>query len=792
MIDTSDLTLAITNFKRAGFLGRCLAHAHAAGIENVVIASACPDEENLKMVDSWKDKFKRFRFTKTKYDVGCHNLWILAAYNSFTERLILMHDDDVLAKEFGETYTNVIKPVLDSGKTGIASWRAHLLFMDSTTKPTEYFTNPFGKVNDTGLYPVTALEKIVGKKGRLSLSPVVSVMNRKVLIHALKECSQFITSPKCIHHQGMLLGTEILAYLRHCSAYRSWFFCSEVLSYYGSHNESGTVAAQKTGDLTGLTTGYDVVRDHFANNAKFVPEYKPKLILIYNDIKPADCAESLRFKNAYNSWEFHFNQMDMIELPFVKTDSSRSSIDIGDSRETFYFKDILDFGCSYAMPEDVVCYINRDIGLTTMAPERILDSAKRNNGVTIAFRRNLNVEEGRLYKTVRNAKPDGGFDVMCVTPLWWASNKNKMPDMFIGREAFDTVFRNIIRESMSKKPSALDDVHDKSSRFWELPYFVDDVCYHHPHEPYWLSEKTKSLSQLHNRKLAREFFRERGNKFMLGMLDGEDARKEDGRDILASFKNRANLDGKRTALVMTTYNQIDILPFTLRHYEKFVDKIIVWDDESTDGTRELLENHPLVQLHKWPHEKGINESVFIDHAYSVYPKLAGKFDWIIWADPDEFIYAPDIKTVLFGASAAGIEVIRSKGYNMIGRGLPDHKSGKQIWELLQTGVYSHEYSKPIVFNPRCKIEWDFGKHYLVPGIQVKASKTPLVKLLHYRYLGSEYTMAKNKKNYDRLNMIDGDKKLGWSCSPENEGLHSPKWAEEKLKGPVINAITDKL
>ncbi len=222
-----------------------------------------------------------------------------------------------------------------------------------------------------------------------------------------------------------------------------------------------------------------------------------------------------------------------------------------------------------------------------------------------------------------------------------------------------------------------------------------------------------------------------------------------------------------------THNNLDIIPFWLRHYALFADEIAVWDDNSTDGTKQILAAHPKVMLRDWPHASGIQEDVFLAHWYAVYPTAAEHgFDWMMLPDSDEFIYAPNVRAVLEAEKAIGTEVIQTQGFNMTGNGMPPD-DGRQIWEILKTGVGSGVYSKPVVFNPAAKVQWVRGRHAL-ENCSPKMSDGPKLKLLHYRYLGGDYTKKRNAKNYDR---VGADKGAAWSCAPDYDGEHSAKWAE---------------
>lgn len=229
-----------------------------------------------------------------------------------------------------------------------------------------------------------------------------------------------------------------------------------------------------------------------------------------------------------------------------------------------------------------------------------------------------------------------------------------------------------------------------------------------------------------------------------------------------------------------THNCAREIVFFLRHYCAFADEVWAFDDKSTDETGQILQSWPKVKLEDWPYpDSGIDEELFLDFAYLTYPKAAGKFDWVIWVDPDEIIYHPNIHEVLTH-NLMKYDVIRASGFNMTGIGYP-LDDGRQIWEIVQSGVRAPVYSKPIVFNPRASVRWNRGKHQL-EKCNPRVSPEPLLKLLHYRYLGEDYTRQKNAKNYARCGLKNGDKAAAWTCAPNYDGRDSnhegsPLWAE---------------
>jgi hypothetical protein len=248
----------------------------------------------------------------------------------------------------------------------------------------------------------------------------------------------------------------------------------------------------------------------------------------------------------------------------------------------------------------------------------------------------------------------------------------------------------------------------------------------------------------------------------------------------------------KVLVITITHDCSKEIVFFLRHYCSFADQIWAWDDGSMDGTTEILSSTPKVALFPWPHfGSGIGENLFLDFAYEQYPKARGRFDWVIWVDPDEFVYHPNIRQLLQD-SMGKYDVIRAAGFNMTGQGFPPD-DGRQIWEILTSGIRAPIYSKPVVFNPNCEIRWDRGKHHL-EKCNIRATEHSELKLLHYRYLGADYTRLKNAKNYSRCGMRTNDRGAAWSCAPNFDGTdkeHSPMWADF-VQAASFNAIEAQL
>ena len=471
MSGIDSLTACVTSFERPERLSACLKSIEAAGIKNVTLSNPSRDQ-----------------------DYGCNQSWMVAAYRATTKRVLLIHDDDSLDPAFGDAYETVIGPCLDRRDAGFASWNAEVLYDDGRKEPAPYWQGP------SSVMPSTHFLKTLGVMGQLTYSPCVSVFNRAVLIRACKEAEETLTLNASLERPGMILGTEILVYMRHCQAFKRWLHLDRVLSYYGSHEGSGTVKHQAANTERIMIAGYDIAR---AQGLCRPPEPTPRIIFVHSAYTPKDPDVRHAQAAAQESWKWHFQTGDMIDLPHVS-----------DKMPTI--RAVLDHGCAHALPEDIVVYANADAGMTTHAFERIVAGVARGRGVTCIGNHTVAKSFTNPVKNLTNLKQPGGIEMVAVSPAWWRLHRDKMPDMYIGREAWDSVFSVLAEEWADGH--ALSDV--SAADLWRTSKaHTPNVCWHKEHMSQWQQERLgMGGTQEHNRALARAFFKERGHSKALEML----------------------------------------------------------------------------------------------------------------------------------------------------------------------------------------------------------------------------------------------------------------------------------
>lgn len=192
----------------------------------------------------------------------------------------------------------------------------------------------------------------------------------------------------------------------------------------------------------------------------------------------------------------------------------------------------------------------------------------------------------------------------------------------------------------------------------------------------------------------------------------------------------------RVDVYSTMRNEIRMIPYFLRHYETFADRIFVWDDGSDDGTREILEAHPKVKL--LPINLGrIDDVYFVRRMWPQYENISrGYADWVICVDADEFVYHPNIMEKFEELHSKGVKKICCDGFTMYHPVFPE--TAGQIYDVVKLGVKDKWSTKTILFNPDIRIRWSPGRHYCYGTNGVETVYGTGINLLHFRYLGWEY------------------------------------------------------
>ena len=127
----------------------------------------------------------------------------------------------------------------------------------------------------------------------------------------------------------------------------------------------------------------------------------------------------------------------------------------------------------------------------------------------------------------------------------------------------------------------------------------------------------------------------------------------------------------RVHLYSICWNEARMLPFFFRHYDAFVDRYVIYDDGSTDGTREMLAAHPKVELRRFRREvpDSYVQSARLLHD-RVWKESRGAADWVVMTPVDEHLTHPDMAGLWAECRRHGVTAIPALGFQMVAERFP--------------------------------------------------------------------------------------------------------------------------
>jgi hypothetical protein len=235
----------------------------------------------------------------------------------------------------------------------------------------------------------------------------------------------------------------------------------------------------------------------------------------------------------------------------------------------------------------------------------------------------------------------------------------------------------------------------------------------------------------------------------------------------------------RIDLYSISWNERRMLPFFLDYYGPWVERFVIFDDQSDDGTAETLARHPKVDLRPFPPKGSSFVLAALEIWQHAWKESRTRADWVIVTNVDEFIYHPDgMRGYLERCSVQGVTMVHPRGFEMVSERFPD--PGQSLVETVRKGVAMFGQDKRQVFNPDAVIEMHYGpgRHECGPTGRVVEPSTVEASLLHYKYVNPAYLLRRQRSLGHR--MLEGDRLSGFGVqyhlTPEKI-LRSFEWLQ---------------
>jgi hypothetical protein len=214
-----------------------------------------------------------------------------------------------------------------------------------------------------------------------------------------------------------------------------------------------------------------------------------------------------------------------------------------------------------------------------------------------------------------------------------------------------------------------------------------------------------------------------------------------------------------------------MLPYFFRHYERWVERFVIYDNGSADGTLALLRARPDVEVRAfpWTHPDSF---VLSQQALqnTCWHESRGAADWVIVTAIDEHIHRSRMLPYLRACRRQGVTCIPALGYEMISDGFPE--PGILLADKLTRGAPSDLMNKLRIFDPTAvqDVNLALGGHGAAPEGRIVYPEQDTMLLLHYKYLGLDYLRPRNALLQTGLKETDQANKWGIHYSASDEQL----------------------
>lgn len=204
----------------------------------------------------------------------------------------------------------------------------------------------------------------------------------------------------------------------------------------------------------------------------------------------------------------------------------------------------------------------------------------------------------------------------------------------------------------------------------------------------------------------------------------------------------------RIVAYFINYNDSFYIPFFARHYLNFCEKVIMYDNYSSDDSRALAESFGF-EVRVFGRPGVLDDQHYLDVKNHCWKEQRGNgVDFVIVVDADEFVFVDNLQPEN--------KIPMVTGYNMISEQLPK----VEITEI-KTGSYSESYSKQAIFCPDGMTEINYVHGCHVNRMISENIRSGECRLLHYRQIGGIERMLERHSDYrKRLSPFNLKHKMG--------------------------------
>lgn len=258
--------------------------------------------------------------------------------------------------------------------------------------------------------------------------------------------------------------------------------------------------------------------------------------------------------------------------------------------------------------------------------------------------------------------------------------------------------------------------------------------------------------------------------------------------------------------VTLTYNESDIVPFTMSYHKRLgFDKLIVYDNESTDNTVELLSKYPFVDIKTYQTNNTINDLAYLEiknNAPFQFNIEDNESTWLYVGDFDEVLYCNgDFRTKLEELDKLGYTCFNGQMIQPISDEFPIIPNGELVHEVVRDALFwGQDGFKLTLFkiNGLQKLQYTPGAHLVtvysnLPYKSINETTNDIIGF-HIKQLGYNRCFNKMKSAAKRLSEINKKCQFGghYITFSDETNFHNMWQENKKAAFPTEDVLSQKI
>lgn len=201
------------------------------------------------------------------------------------------------------------------------------------------------------------------------------------------------------------------------------------------------------------------------------------------------------------------------------------------------------------------------------------------------------------------------------------------------------------------------------------------------------------------------------------------------------------------------WNEMAVLPFVVDYWKRFATRVTVFDNGSTDGSLEYMQQFPeLITIAPFDTENQINDQLLLNYKNDCWRQARGRADLVVVCDMDEMVIP--IGFEFCRMLSDGCTICRPHWFHLMSEENPQHEDGKLLHEIRPYAYPSN--GKAIIFDPN-KIEninYSPGAHECRPEGEVKWFDGAIYCLHADHNLSLEHKISRYRQMQARLSEMN--------------------------------------